>query len=113
MSASATQGGHNKRHYRAVKYIICAEFLGGRTSLPSLITNSGGSISPSPVIYAYAVRLCAALKATEKNKLLEVEGARAPVHQSERRQWSYEEAKFDKCSAVAEMGDRLATIDTG
>jgi len=65
------------------------------------------------VIYAYAVRLCAALKAIEKNKLLEVEGARAPVHQSERRQWSYEEAKFDKCSAVAEMGDRLATIDTG
>jgi len=26
-----------------------------------------------------AVRLCAALKLTEKNKFLEVEGARAPV----------------------------------
>jgi len=30
-------------------------------------------------LHKVAVRLCAALKLTEKNKLLEVEGARAPV----------------------------------
>ena len=35
-----------------------------------------------------AVRLCAALKLTEKNKLSEVEGARAPVPHNRRRQWA-------------------------
>jgi len=50
------------------------------TELPQLLTQNTKCLDRQP--HKVAVRLCAAPKLSEKIKLLEVEGARAPVPRS-------------------------------